>query len=38
VSVTVEFKPLGGTPISALLKVAVPPGGKVRAGGAIVHE
>jgi hypothetical protein len=36
--VTVEPMPLGGTSISALLKVAVPPGGSVRAGGAIVQE
>ena len=38
VRVTVESSPLGGTPISALLKVAVPPGGRLRAGGAIVQE
>ena len=38
VSVTVDSSPLGGTFISALLKVAVPPGGRLRAGGDIVHE
>lgn len=38
VSVTVESRPLAGTPILALLKVALPPGGRVRAGGAMVQE
>ncbi len=38
VRVTVDSRPLAGTPISALLNVALPPGGSVRAGGAIVQE